>query len=157
MKNGSRKSSKTPSGDIDDVTDAALIRHREAPKGERRDGHHLNALKPIPKEAHDKPIEWAEKHIESLAPHAAKELEWALKFGSDHARREVARDLLAMKGITTKPKESGLPTQAVVLNLGLPAAPNGAPALPFSNAPRALDSATVDGEVVTEPAKKGTA
>lgn len=117
-------------------------------------GAHLRALDPIPKEAHDDPLGWSEKHIESLAPASVKELEWSLYFGSEEARRNTAKDLLAMKGITTKPKDAAPVQQAVILNLGLPLAPNGVPVLPFSNAQAApsapLDTATADAHTDTK-------
>jgi hypothetical protein len=160
MKNGSSKSSKTvigkkkPQVEAVDVVDTDLVPHREAPPPPATVGQHLKALDPVPPEAAADPVGWADKHIESLAPASAKELEWALYFGSDQTRREVARDLLAMKGITTKPKETAAPIQAVVLNLGLPVAASGAPVLPFSNAP-ALDAAstTVTVDATKEPTK----
>lgn len=155
MKNGSSKSSKTPAAkpkvEVVDVMKAPLVPHHEAPQSApAMRGQHLKALEPIPEEAAADPVGWADKHIESLAPASAKELEWALYFGSDQTRREVARDLLAMKGITTKPKEQQAPVQAVILNLGLPVAASGAPVLPFSNAP-ALDAGTTTVTVAPTP------
>jgi hypothetical protein len=73
---------------------------------------HLASLEPIPSDIKD-PIKWADDHIQTLAPQAAKELEWQLKFGSDQARREVARELLAMKGISSK-REAGASVPAVI-------------------------------------------
>lgn len=102
----------------------------------------------VPPEANADPTGWAEKHIESLAPSAAKEMEYALKFGSDTGRYIAARDILAIKGLTTKPKETNLPPMAVTFNVNGPTAPSGAPILPFSNAaaklPASQQTVTVD-------------
>lgn len=124
--------------------------------------HHLKALPPIPDEARSgDPVAWAEKHAESLAPDAIKEMEWALKFGSDTARYNAGKDLLAMKGLTTKPKEAGVIPQAMVfVNMG-PTAPSGAPILPFMNAAAALPLDTAKAPVTVDvtpaaPPTKGT-
>lgn len=109
----------------------------------------------VPPEANADPTGWAEKHIESLAPSAAKEMEYALKFGSDTGRYIAARDILAIKGLTTKPKETSLPPMAVTFNVGGgPTGPSGAPILPFSNAAAKLPSATTPVTIDAEPVKK---
>lgn len=128
-------------------------------------------MKPVPPEASANPVEWAEKHIESLAPDAAKEIEWTLKFGSDERRYAAARDALAMKGLTTKPKEAANIQQAMVFNVTGPMTASGAPVMPFSNAPAALtvdtaktpvtvnDVPTVqdaNGQSITNPDHKAT-
>lgn len=119
-------------------------RHHEAPDGTPKLEARLAILGDIPQEAYKDPVEWAEKHVEKQAPHAAKEMEWALKFGSDERRYTAARDLLAMKGLTTKPKETGAIQQAMVVNFNGPVTPSGMPILPFMNATPALP-APADG------------
>lgn len=118
-------------------------KHREAPDTPT----HLRSLAPIPEDIKD-PVAWAEKHVEAQAPHAAKEMEWALKFGSDTARYVAARDLLAMKGLTTKPKDTTPIQQAMVVNFNGPVTPSGMPIMPFMNAEPVLPATTVDGTVV---------
>jgi hypothetical protein len=49
-------------------------------------------------------------------------------------RYVAARDALAMKGVTTKPKENQITQQAMVFNFSGPVSQSGAPILPFSNA-----------------------
>lgn len=115
----------------------------------------MAALAPIPDEARQNPTDWAEKHIEQLAPQAAKEMEYALKFGSDTGRYIAARDILAIKGLTTKPKEQAQVPMAVTFNVGGgPTGPSGAPILPFSNAASKLPSATTPVTIDAEPVKK---
>lgn len=153
MKNGSgarrrKTGSKESAGDVTDAL--AKSRHPEAPETQ---GAHLKALAPIPPEARTvDPVAWAEKHVESLAPDAAKELEWALKFGSDTARYTAAKDMLAMKGLTTKPKEQGTIQQAMVFNFVGPTSAAGAPLLPFMNAAPALPVDTAAEPVTVEKA-----
>lgn len=95
------------------------------------------------------PVEWADKHLESLAPEAAREVEWALKFGSDTARYVAARDVLATKGITTKPKDTGPTQQAMVFNFTGPVSPSGAPVLPFSNAQTVIAAPVIPPQLTT--------
>lgn len=154
MKRGSKKS---PAKHHDVTTAVVKAPHPEVtPSGYGREGAHLKSLAPIPAEAAAAPVEWAEKHAESLAPAAMKEMEWALKFGSDSSRYTAAKDLLAFKGLTTKPKEQAVIPQAMVFNFTGPVGASGAPVLPFMNAP-VLDAGPtaviVDAEA---PAKKDT-
>lgn len=108
-------------------------------------------LDPIPlEEAAKDPVGWAEKHIESLAPEAAKEVEYALKFGSDERRYIAAKDALAMKGLTTKPKEAGTIQQAMVFQFSGPVSAQGAPIMPFSNAAPTLPVDTQKTPVTVE-------
>ncbi len=115
-------------------------------------------MDPIPESAAQDPMGFAEKHIESLAPEAAKEIEYALKFGSDERRYTAAKDALAMKGLTTKPKEAAVIPQAMVFQFNGPVSPQGVPILPFSNAAPALPAEvdTAPGAVTIDaaPAKK---
>lgn len=97
----------------------------------------LAMMDPVPQGLAD-PVGWAEKHAEQLAPDAIKEVEYAMKFGSDERRYIAARDILAMKGLTTKPKEQANIQQAMVFNVTGPMTASGAPVMPFSNAAPAL-------------------
>lgn len=119
-------------------------------------------MEPIPEGISD-PVAWAEKHIESLAPTFAKEIEYAAKFGSDQMRYNAARDGLAMKGLTTKPKQDGVIPQAMVFNFSGPTTPHGVPIMPFSNAAKVLPEgagATIDSTAtpvtVTDSTTNGT-
>ncbi len=155
MKNGSGKSkSKTK-----DVTAMTKTKHREAPPVAKDDhltfrqyeakdvGVRRAMVGAVPDEARADPIKWAEKHIDSIAPDAAKEGEFNLKFGSDKMRYEAARDVLAMKGMTTRPKDGPTVQQAMVFQFSGPVSASGAPIMPFSNAaplPAGTPSAPVD-------------
>lgn len=103
----------------------------------------LGALDPVPASAYQDPVKWSEKHIESLLPDAVKEVEYTMKFGSDRARYEASRDILAMRGITTKPKNEAPIQQAMVFQWSGPISQQGAPIMPFSNATPAPTHATV--------------
>lgn len=92
---------------IESVTETAMVPHSVG------ESAHLRALKPIPEHAADAPVEWADKHLESLVPLAAKEKEWQLKFGNDAARDKVASELLAMRSISAK-KDAGTNIPAVI-------------------------------------------
>lgn len=113
-------------------------------------------MEPIPDEAREKPSEWASSHIESLQPEAAKEIEYALKFGSDQLRYIAARDALAMKGLTTKPKEANLPANTMTFNFNGPVSSKGAPLLPFMSATKklAVDNEKAPVIIDAEPVKK---
>jgi hypothetical protein len=106
-------------------------------------------MEPIPEGITD-PVAWAEKHIESLAPTSAKEIEYALKFGSDRMRYTAAIDSLAMKGLTTKPKEASVIPQAMVFNFQGPTTAQGVPIMPFSNAQKTLVDSTATPVTVVE-------
>lgn len=91
------------------------------------------------------PVKVAQDHIATLAPAAAKEIEYAVKFGSDQMRYLASRDVMAMNGVTTKPKESGgAPVSMTFMAGSLPIGPTGIPIMPFSNAARRLASNTPD-------------
>lgn len=120
-----------------------LVRDISAIPSPKARQHH-RSLAPIPEEAAKNPMDWAEKHIESMAPVAAKELEWALKFGSDTMRYNAAKDMLAMKGLTTKPKETGTIPQAMVFINVNGNMPGGAPAMPFMNAAPVVAAPALD-------------
>lgn len=143
MKNGSRKPLKAK--DLAKVIKGTNF--PEAPSQDPSQRAKHQALAPIPAEAAKDPVAWAEKHIESLAPISAKEMEWTVKFGSDAARYQAARDLLAMKGLTTKPKDNGAIPQAMVFVVGKDQTVTqaGVPVMPWSNAPAKL-APNVDNE-----------
>lgn len=102
------------------------------------------------------PVKVADDHLSTLAPIAAKEVEYAMKFGSDTMRYVASRDLLAMKGITTKPKEGGGAPVSMTFMVGsMPVTAAGVPVMPYSNAAKKLapgvsnvGSTVVDGSVV---------
>ena len=83
---------------------------------------HLKVLEPIPSEAYDNPVEWASSHLEKQIPQSAKELEWALKFGDARTRREIAIELLGMKGISKKGEGNTqvVPAIQLIMNGNLP-------------------------------------
>lgn len=143
----------------------AALQNR-GPKAERRSRLSLVGELKVPEGAD--PVKVADDHLSTLAPDAAKEVEYAIKFGSDQMRYIASRDLLAMKGITTKPKEVQQAPTAVHFHLGnLPKTQAGVPILPFSNAAKKLapgvsnvpkaSETTLDAEKsgVTVNAKKG--
>ena len=106
------------------------------------------------------PVKVAEDHARTLAPGAVKELEYLSKFGSDQMRYLVNKDLLAMSGLTTKPKDNNGPPVTMNFHVGdLPVTKTGVPIMPFSNAAKKL-AATVDSTAtpVTVPSdsKKDT-
>ena len=95
---------------------------------------HLRALAPIPESAYDNPVEWSANHLEKQLPTAAKELEWQLKFGDARSRKEVAIEMLAYKGISSKGINTGIVVPAIQLIMNGP--------LPWTQ--------VVEGTVVTE-------
>lgn len=102
------------------------------------------------------PVTAAENHVRTLAPGAVKELEYLAKFGSDNMRYLVNKDLLAIAGLSTKPKESYMPPVSMTFNVGnLPSTPAGVPILPFSNAGRKqLDAPKTPVTIDTTATKK---
>lgn len=104
----------------------------------------------VPKEWAASPVDSARKHIESLAGDAAKEAEYAVRFGNDKLRWDVARDILAMNGITTKEKAAMPAPPMIFVTASVPMTRQGAPVLPFSNAQRlAQDTRIVDSPSFT--------
>lgn len=106
--------------------------------------NHLKALDPIPPEAYDNPVEWADKHLEKQIPQAAKEVEYALKFGDAKTRREIAKDILSFKGIAKKGDGATqvVPAIQLIMNGSLPwsAKIESGPTTP----------ALIEGEVIKE-------
>jgi hypothetical protein len=146
MKNGSRKSS-VPKVKVQDLADI-----KAPPKRRPKDSHAIGkstALAP-PQEALENPAKWSEEHLTSLMPRAVKRMEYTLMFGSDALAYQASKDILAIKGLTTKPQNQGLPPQAMVFNFGGPVTPSGVPVLPFSNATARLPAPlTAPDDVVT--------
>lgn len=67
--------------------------------------NHRDKLAPVPKEAYDNPVKWAEEHVTTLVPQAVKEVEYALKFGTNIQRLNIGLEILAMKGISSKQQQ----------------------------------------------------
>lgn len=93
-------------------------KHRGADKKSRMKeevGGHLRQLEPIPYDAHSNPVNWADKHMESLVPQSAKEIEYGLKFGDAKTRLNLALEIMAMKGISSKGPQVGQVVPAIQL------------------------------------------
>lgn len=93
-------------------------KHRGADKKSRLTQEpltHLKQLDPIPSDAHTSPVTWADKHIESLVPQSAKEIEYGLKFGDAKTRLNLALEIMAMKGISSKGPQVGQVVPAIQL------------------------------------------
>ncbi len=105
---------------------------------------HLKTLAPIPKDIVD-PVEWASKHLESLIPQSAKELEWVLKFGDAKSRKEVALELLSFKGIAKKNENTNQVVPAIQLIMNSP--------LPWSQVTVATEKPKelVEGTIIKDP------
>lgn len=118
---------------------------------EVRGGHaeRFRQLDAIPEEAAKDPVGYAERHMESLIPHAAKELEWQLKFGDAKTRKEISLEMLAFKGISNRGPNTGqvVPAIQLIMNGAIP----WSQSLPPSNNPPTL----VEGEVIKEGKKDG--
>lgn len=103
------------------------------------------------------PVTKAEEHVRTLAPGAVKELEYLAKFGSDQMRYLVNKDLLAIAGLSTKPKDSYQAPVSMTFNVGsLPSTPAGVPILPFSNAAKKLAEPKTPVTIDATATKKDT-
>lgn len=105
---------------------------------------HLSVLDPIPSDITD-PVEWASEHLKKQIPQAAKELEWALKFGDAKTRRETALELLAFKGISKKTENNGQVVPAINLIMNGNTLPWAQPELPKVTAPELVEGEIVEG------------
>lgn len=103
---------------------------------------------PIPDEAMTNPTVWAEKRLESQIPTAALEVEYQLKFGDDKTRRELALEVMAMKGLSSKGPQTGTVVPAIQLIMNGPL-PWNQPTLTTGTLP-----VTVEGTVVTAKVEK---
>ena len=106
---------------VDDVAKTKKRVNQKSRLVSATEPNHLKALKPIPKEANEDPVKWASSHLENQIPQAAKELEWALKFGDDKTRREIALEILSFKGIAKKSDSNQQVVPAIQLIMSSPA------------------------------------
>lgn len=91
---------------------------------------HLGALKPIPKEASEDPIGWAQRHLETLYPVAAKELEWQLSYGTASQRADAMKELLSAKNLVGRQANTSqgvVPPITLVVNTQIVEGNNAAP------------------------------
>lgn len=124
---------------------------KQKPKSKLQSSDQINLSKldPIPDEARANPINWATEHTKSLVPEAAKNVEYALKFGDAKTRLTLSLEVMAMHGLSSKgPQQANVvPAVQVILPAG---------GLPWNSTPqpKKLPDQTIDGEVVkTEPTK----
>lgn len=108
----------------------------------------LRKLPPIPDEARHNPINWATEHTKSLVPEAAKNVEYAIKFGDDKTRLALSLEVMAMHGLSSKGPQQNSVVPAIQLILPQGGIPWNAPE------PKQIAPSTVDGEVVTKEKMK---
>lgn len=97
-----------------------LVKKRNNKMNKATEVNHLARLEPLPQEASTNPVNWATDHLETLIPQAAKEYEYALKFGDSKTRLEIAGKIMAMKGLSDRgPQVSQVvPAIQLIVNQG---------------------------------------